>query len=632
MFDRIRAAWRAFWNGTTAPAAIALPSPAPEDRKPMQVHRAALWEADRGGVQAFDQEALFRALEPMPGVLPEGMAFDAVSPSFDMLAAYGMDQMFHEGLGFLGYPYLAELSQRAEYRKVASIWADHCTRKWIKIHGDDEKVKELTAKLEDLKVRDLFREAIEKECHFGRMQIFVDFGDWNDDIEIAAPLAIRKEKITQKRPLKAIRLVEPMWSYPGVYGSTDPLAPDFYKPKEWYVSGRRVHSSRLLTLVGHDVPNMLKPAYAFGGVSLTQMCKPYVDNWLRTRQAVSDLVNAFSVMVLATDMDQVLQANLTATQNLYQRLDVFNATRDNRGIFALNKNSEEFSNVSAPIAGLHELQAQSQEQMSSVSSIPLVILLGITPKGLNASSEGEFRVFYDAILGYNEKVVADPLRKIIDMVQLSLWGDIDPEITFEFESLWEMSDKDKADIRKSDADAAAIYLEHGVVDAEEERERLRNDETSMYHGVNLEGAAPEDNDEDTEGEGDEDEVTGAQDARTAHAAGVMCTLPDGRMLFLRRSDDSDRHPGKWCWPGGKIDAGEDAYEAAMRELFEETGFDDVMLGLPVDVRDGFITFRADLSAPFDPELNGEHTAAVWAHPLDVPGQLHPGVAATLKAM
>jgi hypothetical protein len=55
--------------------------------------------------------------------------------------------------------------------------------------------------------------------------------------------------------------------------------------------------------------------------------------------------------------------------------------RSNAGTFALDKETEEFFNVSTPLGTLDALQAQSQEQMSSVSGIPLIILLGITPRG-----------------------------------------------------------------------------------------------------------------------------------------------------------------------------------------------------------------------------------------------------------
>lgn len=620
MFERIRAAWRALFRSTTA----AVPVPVPPVRR---ITNATLWEAERHGAPVIQPETIFRRLEPMPGVLPEGMALDAAMPSVDQVASFAAQQMYHEGLGFLGYPYLAELSQRAEYRKIASIWAEHCTRKWIKLTGDDEKVKKLEQEFDRLDVRERFRAAIERECTFGRIHLFMDFGDFDKPAETVTPLVIDKAKINDRRPLKRLTLVEPMWSYPGPYDAQNPLAPDFYKPSAWYVSGRTVHASRMLSMVGYQMPNMLKPAYAFGGLPLIQMCKPYVDNWLRTRQSVSDLVKAFSVMVLKTDMEDVLGGG--GGEIMFERVDLFNKTRDNRGTFVVDKNAEDFTNVSAPISGLDKLLAQSQEQMSSVSGIPLVILLGVTPSGLNASSEGEIRVFYDAVLAYNARVAGPCLSTLIDVVQLSLFGEIDEEIGFEFVPLWEMSDKDKADIRKSDAEADASYINSGVVDADEVRERLRNDETSMYHGVDLSGAAPEPEDD---GEDEDSPFGGAQDKKTAIAAGVMCVLPDGRMLFLRRSDDADNHPGKWCWPGGKIDAGEGSWSAAVRETLEEVGhgIGPYLSANPVDLRNGFATYRADIPIPFDPDLNDEHTEAVWAHPLDVPGELHPGVAATLK--
>jgi phage-related protein (TIGR01555 family) len=256
------------------------------------------------------------------------------------------------------------------------------------------------------------------------------------------------------------------------------------------------------------MPNMLKPAYAFGGVSMTQLCKPYVDNWLRARQSGSDLLNSFSTMVLKTNMEEVLAGG--GGVDLWRRVDFFNKTRSNRGTFVVDKNEEDFSNVSAPISGLDKMVAQAQEQMSSVSGIPLVVLLGITPSGLNASSEGEIRVFYDAILSYLERVCRPCLETLLDVIQLSLFGDIDQTMKFEFVPLWEMSDKDKADIRKSDAEADTAYINGGVVSPEEARLRLQSDETSLYHGVDLSGPPPEpeqeEADEEFPGLGDEREA------------------------------------------------------------------------------------------------------------------------------
>lgn len=44
-----------------------------------------------------------------------------------------------------------------------------------------------------------------------------------------------------------------------------------------------------------------------------------------------------------------------------------------------------------------------------------------------------------------------------------------------------------------------------------------------------------------------------------------------RFLVLKRNDNSKKLPGKWQVVTGKIDGSEKAYEAALRELKEETG-------------------------------------------------------------
>ncbi|WP_037577302.1 NUDIX hydrolase [Phaeacidiphilus oryzae] len=57
------------------------------------------------------------------------------------------------------------------------------------------------------------------------------------------------------------------------------------------------------------------------------------------------------------------------------------------------------------------------------------------------------------------------------------------------------------------------------------------------------------------------------------AAVCLCVIPcepEPEVLLMRRADRG-RNPGQWALPGGRVEAGETAVEAALRELAEEVG-------------------------------------------------------------
>lgn len=500
--------WRNWFKGNSAPAAVAAATAEPVEGKAMKISPAAKVAAAMKPVEApspfnLSGQEIFAPYRFAQDVMPGFIAMDScpAPAAATAMSLWAANSVFHEGQGFFGYPYLAELAQRAEYRHAAEIWAEHAVRKWIKITGSTpEKRKVIEDELARLKVRDVFQAWALQDHVYGRGQIFLDFDDADRPNELRTELRIVPQKINKNRPLQRLTIVEPMWSAPGTYATSNPLRTDFYRPTAWFVYGKTVHTSRMLTLVSRPVSDMLKPAYAFGGLSLVQLMKPYVDNWLRTRQAVSDMLNSYSVMVLATDMSTVLSGG--QGQNVFDRIDMFNMLRDNRGSMAIDKNTEELTNVAVPMSGLDDLQAQAQEQLASVSRIPLSVYLQITPTGLNATSDGETRNFYADVHSYQEKNWRDPLKQILEIVQLSTSGAIDPEIGFQFEPLWEMSALDKSVIEKNRAETDATYVNAAVVSNEEVRERLSNDEESMYHGVDLTDPAPEPDKDDETGDGD----------------------------------------------------------------------------------------------------------------------------------
>jgi 8-oxo-dGTP pyrophosphatase MutT (NUDIX family) len=114
---------------------------------------------------------------------------------------------------------------------------------------------------------------------------------------------------------------------------------------------------------------------------------------------------------------------------------------------------------------------------------------------------------------------------------------------------------------------------------------------------------------------------------------IYCTKTN-RYLFLLRA--GSRYANTWGLPGGKIEEGELASTALLREIEEELGgtiqgYKLVPIETFTSTNENFTysTFLITVEREFVPELNEEHLGYAWA-PLDqYPKPLHPGVWRTL---
>ncbi|MCX5619479.1 MULTISPECIES: phage portal protein [Bombella] len=409
----------------------------------------------------------FMPYQPPPGIVPEGynrptpLGSDAAPSTTADITSWAMGQTtsqpswMADGLGFLGYPTLAQMAQRAEFRKPCDVIAREATREWISLstHNPADcpppgipqdpttRLHALEVEMKRLNIRELLHQQILDSLLYGIGHIWLNMADTpRTTYGQTLPLPLTSNGV-RKGTLAGLKTIEPIWTTPNAYNADSPLQDDYYRPRNWWVQGCLVHRDRLISMIPYGVSDLFKPSFNFGGMSLTQQLRPYVHNFLRTRNSISNITANFSKLVLKTDMGGLMATGTSdeadPTTSITGRASFMQKISEGQDIIVADHQNEDISIIATPLTGLADLQAQAMEAMASIPGIPLVKLFGITPNGLNASSAGEIRVFYDEIAAFQEAHMRPVLTRLLTLLQLNLWGATDPALEITFNPLWQ---------------------------------------------------------------------------------------------------------------------------------------------------------------------------------------------------
>jgi hypothetical protein len=110
-------------------------------------------------------------------------------------------------------------------------------------------------------------------------------------------------------------------------------------------------------------------------------------------------------------------------------------------------------------------------RLATAARMPVSLLLGQSPAGLQATGDSDIRFFYDAIKSNQQT----SLRPRVEYLLRVLWGAADgptsgkqPENwSFDFNDLWQLTDEQKATVRKTQAETDALYMQWDVLTPDE---------------------------------------------------------------------------------------------------------------------------------------------------------------------
>lgn len=377
-------------------------------------------------------------------------------------------------------------------RKIVDIPAMDSCRNWRSWQADQADIELIEAEEKRLNVQGKVLEARKKARLFGGAAVYADFGD-----DASRPLDLER---VQKGGIRFLTVFTPRQLVPGEI-DTDPMSEFFGMPKKFTIAGgatgqARIHPSRLTVFVGNDLPDRDITASAFGwGDSVLVAVMQTVKQAESASANINSLIYEANVDVVSIEglseilklpggEDKVrglLQMNLDAKSNL-------------RALVLDAKNTYQRKAVS--FGSLPDLMDRFDQHAAGAADIPMTRFMGMSPGGMNSTGESDLRNYYDRVSAGQTLEMGPAMMRLDEALIRSATGARKPAIHYEWNPLWQLGEKDKADIFKTKADAARTLAGSGgtsepIIPLEALSDALVNEFVEDGSLAGLEGAIEE---------------------------------------------------------------------------------------------------------------------------------------------
>ncbi|KRG47353.1 hypothetical protein ARC20_03210 [Stenotrophomonas panacihumi] len=333
-------------------------------------------------------------------------------------------------------------------RKIVDIPALDAHRNWRTWNAEQDEISAIEAEEKRLGLQGKSLEASFKARLFGGAALYIGTGDANPSLPLD-PTRIGKDGIRHlnvltRRVLKAGEL------------ERDPESPNYGKPSVYTLSTAaggqvNIHPSRLVIYHGAPKPDPELDVGDGWGDSVLLAVMDAVKNADSTAANIASLVFEAKVDVINIPNLMNSLSEPAYEAELLKRLQLAAMAKGINGMLVLD-GEETYSNKQTNFAGLTDVMMSFMQLVSGAADIPVTRLLGQSPSGLNSTGEGDIRNYYDRIRSGQELVLTPALSVLDECLIRSSLGTRPAELFYSWRSLWQSTDKERADIGKTTAD------------------------------------------------------------------------------------------------------------------------------------------------------------------------------------
>lgn len=343
-------------------------------------------------------------------------------------------------------------------RKIVDIPAFDSVRAWRDWQAEGDQIEKIEAEEKRLGIKGKVLSARIKARLWGGAAIMIGTGDQNLAEELnperVGMAGIKYLTVLSRRNLSAGEIEKN-------------VASEYYgKPKNYTVtSGQQVqvaiHPSRLVIFHGNAQPDDDL------GIQHQGWGDPVLTSTLDAiKQADSTAANIASLVFEAkVDIFKIpnFMANIGSKDyedKIISRYTLANMGKGINGAVMMDA-EEEYEQKTASFASLPDVLDRFLQIVSGAADIPATRLLGQSPAGMNATGESDVRNYYDRLSATQEIEMTPAMGRLDECLIRSALGARDPSIHYTWRPLWQMSEKEKAEVFKMKADAARVIAGNG---------------------------------------------------------------------------------------------------------------------------------------------------------------------------
>jgi phage-related protein (TIGR01555 family) len=233
-----------------------------------------------------------------------------------------------------------------------------------------------------------------------------------------------------------------------------------------------VHESRLIRFDGVRVSrHQRRSSEASGwGDSVLVRCYPVVRDYTAGWQSAALLLQNFALAWMKMKGLAEMVAEEESTRALVTRATGVQLSRSAANMVLLDA-EEEIGVLSTPLSGYPEMMQQFAVRLAAAARMPVTVLMGQSPAGLNATGESDVRNWYASIARLQEKVLRPALNRVLQLLFRSEdgpTGGSEPDLwEVRFRPLWQLTELQQAEVMQKTSFADDVYLKNGVVTPEE---------------------------------------------------------------------------------------------------------------------------------------------------------------------